>query len=141
METSVVRKRIQDMIEGAKRAAAERRSRNDTAQRDYERFLQDVAVPLFKQVASALKASGVSFTVFTPSGSVRLMSDRSSDDFVELTLDVTGDRPLVIGHSSRARGRRVIESERPIAEVDVAVLGDAHVLDYLTRELQPFVER
>ena len=46
-----------------------------------------IAVPLFRQVANALKADGYAFTVFTPSGSVRLMSDRVADDYIELTLD------------------------------------------------------
>lgn len=141
METSLVRKRIQDVIEGAKRASAERRARNDAAQREYERFLDQVAVPLFKQIAGSLKASGLPFTVFTPSGSVRLMSDRSSDDFIELTLDTSGDRPAVIGHSSRARGRRIVESERPVAPIAVGEIEDSHLLDYMAQELGPFVER
>ena len=64
-------------------------------------------MPLFRQIASVLKAEGYSFTVFTPGGSVRLMSDRSAEDYIELTLDTSGDEPLVIGHTSRARGRRV----------------------------------
>lgn len=141
METSIVRKRIQDVIEGAKRNAAERRTRVDMAQRDYERFLSEIAVPLFRQIASSLKASGLSFSVFTPSGSVRLMSDRSAEDFIELTLDTSGDRPHVVGHTSRARGRRIMESERPISTLDIADLEDAHVLDFMAGELAPFVER
>lgn len=141
METSVVRKRVQDVIEQGKRSAAERRSRNDRASQDYERFLEQVAVPLFKQIASALKVNGLSFTVFTPSGSVRLMSDRSSDDFIELTLDTQGERPVVVAHSSRGRGRRVIDSERPVANVAVAELDEQLLLDFMAVELLPFVER
>lgn len=141
METSVVRKRISDTIEQARRAAAERRARNDGAARDYARFLDQTAVPLFRQIAGSLKASNFNFTVFTPSGSVRLMSDKSAEDFVELTLDTSGDRPVVMGRTSRARGRRVVESEKPVADVAVADLSDDHLLDFMALELAPFVER
>src|SRR4051812_16860932 len=105
METSVVKKRISETIEQAKRTAAERRARADQAAMAYEQFLDTIAVPLFRQVANVLKASGYPFTVFTPSGGVRLMSDRSADDFIELSLDTSGDEPMVLGHSKHARGR------------------------------------
>ena len=59
---------------------------------------------------------------------------------IELTLDTSGSRPMVIGHVSRARGRRVIESEQPIAEVDVGDLTDQHVLEFVMRELPPEVQ-
>jgi hypothetical protein len=48
---------------------------------------------------------------------------------------------MVLGRSSRARGRRVVENERAIAEVSVAHLTEEHVVEYLLQELQPFVER
>src|SRR5262245_20643475 len=116
MEVSNVRKRVNETIERARRSAAERRDRSDQAAKAYEVFLENIAVPIFRQVANVLKASGYPFTVFTPGGSVRLMSDRSSDDFIELLLDVAGDRPRVVGHVSRARGRRIVEAERPMAD-------------------------
>jgi len=141
METSVLRKRLTETIETARRTAAERRARADAASRDYAQFLDTVAVPLFRQIANVLKASGYSFTVFTPSGSVRLMSDKASEDYIELTLDTSADEPMVLGKSSRARGRRVLESERAIAEQTVANLTEDHVLNYVLRELEPFVER
>ena len=141
METSVLRKRLTETIEAARRTAAERRARSEAASRDYSQFLDTVAVPLFRQVANILKASGYSFTVFTPSGSVRLMSDKASEDYIELSLDTSADEPMVIGKSSRARGRRVLESERAIAEQTVANLTEDHVLNYVLKELEPFVER
>jgi len=70
-----------------------------------------------------------------------LMSDKSSEDYIELSLDSSGDEPMVMGKSIRARGRRVIESERAIAEQTVAHLTEEHVLQYLLKELEPFVER
>ena len=77
MEISDVRKRVLETIDRAKRAAAERRVRADEAAREYGVFLERVAVPLFHQLAGALRAEGYLFNVFTPGGSVRLMSDRS----------------------------------------------------------------
>ncbi len=141
METSAVRQRVTLAIDQARRSAGERRARNDEASRAYAHFLDRVAIPLFRQVAGALKAENFPFTVFTPSGSVRLASDKTAEDSIELTLDTSGPRPMVIGHVSRARGRRVIESEQPIADVDVADLTEQHVLDFVMRELPPFVER
>ncbi|MFN7915764.1 MAG: hypothetical protein U0Q55_10540 [Vicinamibacterales bacterium] len=141
METSILRKRLTDTIEAAKRTAATRRTRADEAARAYAQFLDVVAIPLFRQVANILKASGYNFSVFTPSGTVRLMSDRIAEDFIELSLDTSGEEPMVIGHSSRARGRRIVENERAIAELSVAHLTEEHLLDYLLKELVPYVER
>ena len=141
METSVVRRRVNEAVERARRDAAERRTRSDEAARAYAPFLEEIAVPLFRQVAGSLKAGNLHFTVFTPSGSVRLSSDKSGEDFVELTLDTTGDRPVVMGHSSRARGGRVIESERPIGDQAITDLTDEDVLAFVLAELSPVVER
>jgi hypothetical protein len=139
MEISVVRKRLTETIERAKRQAADRRGRSDQASRDFEVFLQKVAVPLFRQVANALKADGYAFTVFTPSGSVRLMSDRSAEDYIELTLDTADDPPRVMGQISRTRGRRVLDAERAIGTPDA--LTEDQLLDFLLKELEAFVER
>lgn len=141
METSVVRKRITDTIEQAKRTATLRRQRAEEAARAYAQFLDTIGVPLMRQVAGVLKASGYPFSLHTPSGGVRLASERNAEDFVELSLDTSGEEPMVLGHSSRARGRRVIESERAIAEVSVAHLTEEHLLQYLLKEIEPFVER
>jgi GAF domain-containing protein len=139
MEISLVRKRLSDTLERARRQAAERRARSDQASRDFDLFLQKIAVPLFRQVANALKAEGYAFTVFTPSGSVRLMSDRSASDFVELTLDTSDNPPRVIGQVSRERGRRVLDTERAIGAPDA--LTEEQLLDFLMEELEVFVER
>jgi hypothetical protein len=139
MEIADVRKRVNQTIERAKRQASERRTRTDEAGRAFETFLSTIAIPLFKQVASALRPDGYPFNVFTPSGSVRLMSDRGAEDYIELTLDTTGEAPQVLGHSSRNRGRRVVESERPLGEP--GTLTEDDVLDYVLKELEALVER
>lgn len=139
METADVRKRILRAIEQARRRAGERRARNDEAAKAFETFLTRTAVPLFRQVANILKAENVTFTVFTPSGSVRLMSDRSTEDFIEVSLEVDGEPPQVVGRTSRSRGSRVMQSERAIG-APAAITEDA-LLEFLTNALEPFVER
>jgi hypothetical protein len=139
MEIADVRKRIHAAIERSKQRAAARRARSDEAARAYSTFLDTIAVPIFRQVANVLRADGYAFNVFTPSGSVRLMSERAAEDFIELTLDTSGDEPQVVGHTSRSRGRRVSESERGIG--DPAALSENDVLEFVSKELEPFVER
>lgn len=139
MEISLVRKRLTETIDRAKKQAAERRGRNDQASRDFEVFLQRIAVPLFRQVANALRADGYSFTVFTPAGSVRLMSDRAAEDYIEISLDTAGGAPRVMGQTSWNRGRRVIDAERAIGAPDA--LAEDDVLEFLLKELEAFVER
>src|SRR3954452_10748727 len=139
MEISLVRRRLTETIERAKKQAAERRGRGDQASRDFDLFLQKIAVPLFRQVANALKAEGYAFTVFTPSGSVRLMSDRSASDYIELTLDTSNNPPRVMGQTSRERGHRVLDTERAIGAPEA--LTEEQLLEFLLKELEAFVER
>ena len=141
MDIADVRKRVLHTIERAKREAAARRSRVDDASREYGEFLDRIAVPLFHQVARALRAEGHAFNVFTPSGSVRLASERSGEDYIELLLDLSGTTPQVVGHCSRSRGRRVLETERPIGEGPITSLTEEDVLAFLLKELEAFVER
>ena len=139
METSEIRKRLHQTIERAKRQAAERRARSDEAGRTFDTFLSTTAIPLFRQVANILRADGYLFNVFTPSGSVRLMSDRTAEDFIELVLDTAAETPQVVGHASHSRGRRVLESERAIGAP--GELTEDAVLTYVLKELEAFVER
>jgi hypothetical protein len=141
METSDVRKRVRETIERARRRAADRRARGDEASRDFDLFLERVAIPLVRQIANVLKADGYHFTVFTPSGSVRLMSDRRAEDYIEVMFDTTGDDGRVIGHSSRLRGKNIIESEHPVGSGRPASITEEELLDFLLKELEPLVER
>jgi hypothetical protein len=141
METSLVRNRLRETIERAKRRAAERRSHHDEAARAYGAFLEHVATPMMRQIAGALKADGYAFTVFTPSGSVRLMSDRRAEDFVEVVLDLTGDTPRVVGHSSRLRGRNIVDQERPVGNGTPGSITEEELLEFLLKEIEPLVER
>jgi hypothetical protein len=141
MDISDVKRRVVDTIDRSKRATQERRVRADEAAREFELFLDRIAVPLCKQLASALKAEGYSFVTFSPSGAVRLASERSPEDYIELTLDTQGDEPLVMGHIRRGRGRRIIETERALRHCPVRDITEDDVLTFLLKELEPFVER
>ena len=141
MEISDVRRRVTETVERAKRSAGERRTRSDEAARDYATFLESLAVPLVRQVANVLKVQGYPFGVFTPSGSVRLASERSADDYIEISLDTSGEHPMVLGHSRRTRGRRIVENERPIGGPGIRSVTEDQVLAFLLEELEPLVER
>jgi hypothetical protein len=142
MDIADVRRRLRAAIEAARRDAAERRARADAAERDYATFLGDRAIPVFRDVANALAGEGHPFKVFTPARSVRLASERSAADFIELELDATEDPPQVIGRSSHGRGRRMVTTERPVRDgAAIAELTDEDVLAFLVSEIVHFLAR
>jgi hypothetical protein len=142
MEISAVRQQILLAVERAKHAATERRAANDEAGREYGVFLEQLATPLFRQAASVLRAEGYLFSLFTPSGSVRLMSDKSADDFIELLLDTSGAAPRVMGRTSRAWGNRTDVAEQPlVAAGAIREITEGDVLAFLLKALEPFVEK
>jgi hypothetical protein len=139
MEISDIKRRVVDTIERSRRRAAERRTHVDEATRAYAAFLDARAVPVLKQIAQVLRAEGFSFTVFTPAGSVRLMSDRAAEDYIELALDTSGDKPTVAGRTSRSRGRRVVEAEHVLG--DPSALTEEDIVAFVLKSLEPLVER
>ena len=137
-----MRKRVQSAIAAARERARRRRSQTAEAEKAYESFLQDIAVPVTKQVATVLKSEGHTFTVFTPGGGLRLASDRARDDYIEFTLDTASDRPQVVGRISRTRGSRTLTDERPLkADTTPDVLTEQDVLTFLMEALQPWLEK
>jgi len=142
MEVSEVRKRILDTLARAKSEAAARRARNAEVAAAYERFLETVAAPLVQQVASILKVERILFAVHTPAGAVRLVSERSPEDFVEIRLDTSGQVPQVIAHVERVRGRETLVEDRPIRPgVLVEHLTDQDVLDEVAEALGRLLEK
>lgn len=142
METGEVRKRLLHTIDRLHREAARHREESDRARGEFDAFLRDVAAPLFRQVAQALKAEGHTFQVSTPAGAVRLASDRTAGDFIELSLD-TDRRPVaVVARLGRMRGRHQVESDVVVHEgADLATLNDERVLQFVLDHLGPFVQR
>ena len=141
-EPAEIRRRLRQIIEESKRAAVERRNRAQVADRKGSEVLAAVVAPLFKTVAAALKAEGYPFRVLTPPGVVRLSSESSSDDFIELVLDTTRAVPALVGRVSRTWGRRILTHEIIVVEEpDIVLLTDANALEFMMAELPPFVER
>ena len=142
MELAQVRKRVQAAIAAAKDRSQLRRQRTQEAERHFDTFLQEVATPGMRPVQTALKAEGQAFTVFTPGGSVRLASERSRDDVVELALDTTTDSPQVVGRISHTRGSRTMDDERPVRPgAGPDALSEEDVLDFVLHALEPWLER
>jgi len=152
VETGEVNKRLKIATEQARALAADRRQKDAEATKAYETFLERVATPLMKQLASALKAEGHGFTLFTPAGSPRLASDRQRDDFIELGLErgdtalsdtAPGDTALqVVGHVSHVRGSRTLTRTQPVkAGTSPGSLTDEQLLSFLLEALRPWIER
>jgi len=142
MEVSEIRRQVRAAIESARREARERRVRTDRAALEYQDFLRDRAVPVFQTVAAALVAEGYRFKIFTPADSVRLASETSSTDFIELALDPASDPPAVIGRISRGRGSRLVDRERPVREgTPILDLSDKDVLAFVMTEIAALLER
>src|SRR6476646_1604583 len=142
MEVSDVRRRIRAAIESARLRAADRRARADEASRAYDEFLETVAVPAFHTVVSALTGEGHRFKVITPGRAVRMSPERTSEDFIELSLDTDRDTPAVMILTSRGRGRRIVSTERVLRDgPKIAELTEEDVVAALLDELLPFIER
>ena len=142
METADIQKRVRRMIEESQRAAAERRTRAASAERDGTSVLTETVTPVMKTIAAALKAEGYPFRVLTPVGSVRLVSEASAEDFVELMLDTRRDPPALVGRVSHGWGRRVLVEEQVVRE-DAAIAGltEDDALEFALGQLRRFVER
>jgi hypothetical protein len=142
IEVSTIRRRVQQRLEQARQAATVRRVKVTDAERQYEVFLEQVALPVFRAVASVLSSEAHPYKVFTPGGSVRLASDRSTHTFVELRLDTSGDTPQVVAEISRQRGSRILADDQPVrAGALVEELTDEDVLAVLLDAISAMVER
>jgi hypothetical protein len=142
MEISDIRRRYRSALEQARKASAERRARADSANTAYSAFLRDVAIPVFRMFANIAKAEGQPFTIFTPAGGVRLVSERNADDFIEIVLDASVDPPEAIARVSRRRGGDVLTTEAPVRkEAPILGITDEDVLSLLLREIGTLVER
>jgi hypothetical protein len=142
IESGEVRKRLRLAIEAAKRDAAARRAALGDVQKEYDAFLENQAAPVFRQVAGALKAEGHIFQVLTPAGTIRLVSDRDKDDYLELFFDGARQFPTVVGRVSRVRGTELTAADQPIrGNAKVSDLTDEDVLDWILRVIVPLVER
>lgn len=141
MEVAHVRNRLRSAIERARQQAQSRRQQTSEAEQSYAGFLK-VAEPVLRQLANALRVEGIAFTLFTPEHSLRLASDRSRVDFIELSLDTDLHPPAVMLRTSYARGSRTIEEERPLkAGATPDQISEEELLVVLLDALSPWLER
>ena len=142
MEVSSVRKQLQTRVAESRRVAKIRREAVSQAQGAYGAFLDQIAVPVARQLVSALKAEGFAWSVSTPAGMVRLSADAGRDDFIEIDFDASGDAPKVVGRMSHGRGSRLMREEQVLAAGALpGKITDQDVLDYLLTALTPWLER
>ena len=126
----------------ARDRAKQRRQKADEAEQAYQKFLDQLAAPLARQVVNALRAEGYGFTVSTPNRGLRVSLDSGRDDYIELALNSETDQPHVVGRVRRTRGSRTIDEERPIkpgAWPDD--MSEEEVLEFLAGALEPWLER
>jgi len=129
-------------ITAARDRAQRRRERAADAQLTFETFLTEVATPVARQLANAMKPEGYAFTVFTPGAGLRLASDRGRDDFIELSLDTAGDTPEVVGRIRHQRGSRTIDEEMPVKRgASPREISEDDVLEFFLGALEPWLER
>jgi hypothetical protein len=141
LEVAHVRNRLRNAIESAKQRSQARRQQLEEASEAYTAFLT-MADPVLRQLTSAMRSEGVAFTLFTPEQSLRLASDRSRVDYVELTLDSDTDPPQVMLRTSHARGSRTNEEERPLkAGATPGEISEEELLAALLEALTPWLER
>lgn len=138
-EISLIRKRLRTEIDAARKAAAERRQRNAEAERAYDFFLMGIAVPVFRQIANALRSENLQFEVQTPSNGVSLVSDRNRDAIgIELDASVDPPQPMIV--STYTRGSRVVRHERPIKDhVPIESITEDDVIDRVMEEIRPWL--
>ncbi len=139
-DAGLLRKRLKSEIEGARRTAAERRQRATVATQAYETFLADVAIPAFRSLANVLRAEGILFSIQTPSGGVRMVSERNRDDLIELELDATVDPPQPMLVTRQARGSRMLRTERAVKErTAIDQITEDELLERLIEEVRPWL--
>ena len=140
MNVAEVRKRVKHALADAKRRTAAERAAREVVAGEFDQFLDAVAIPVFRMANAALKAEGHRFELVTPPGVVRLVPAGSSESFIELVLDETGDGPVVMMRSSVRRGRATAGSERPLRPGTlVPALTREDVLEGLLAGIGPFV--
>ena len=142
MEVSRVRQRVQAALNAARDQAQRHRQAVAATETDYARFLADVATPLARQVANVLKAEGYSFTVSAPGGGLRIDTERSRDDFVDIALNTDARPPEVVGRIRYTRGSRTIDDERRVKPgATPSEISEEELLEFLIRALEPWMER
>ena len=142
LETAEVRRQLTHRLAELRKAQTQRRASSEAARAAFEGVLEREIAPTMRQFAQALKAEGFPFSVQTPASTARLVSDRSSDNVVDIGLELGGAEPAVVVRTAYTRGRRQLEDERTLAQgAAIASLDGERVLAVLLDVIEPFVER
>jgi hypothetical protein len=142
LETAEVRRQLTHRLAELKKAQVQRRGTADTARAAFDAVLEREIAPTVRQFAQVLKAEGFPFSVQTPASMVRMVSDRSSDNVIDIVLELGLPQPAVVARSAYTRGRRQIEDERTLAQGEgIATIDAERVLAVLLDMIEPFVER
>ena len=96
MDVSDLRKRILRALDDARKDATARRAVVDQATQAYADFLETRAVPVLKQALQVLRGEGKPFTLNTPADGPRLVSDASTNTFLEFALDTMKRAGMVV---------------------------------------------
>jgi hypothetical protein len=139
-DIGIVRKRLRQTMDAARKEAALRRERGDVARQTFERFLEDTATPVFRALANALRGEGMPFEVMTPSDAVRLVPDRNRDEGITLELDASTDPPVVMLSVTKGRGSRMTRTERPVkVGAPIEQITEDDLVALLLDELKPWM--
>jgi hypothetical protein len=140
-DVAQLRKRVQKAIEQSRREAADHRALVHEAQRAYDEFLEQRAIPAFRSMAVVLKSEGLWWEVMTPSGEVRLVPDRRREEGISLAFDATATPPQPMVTVTYGRGSRMTHVERPVkpGTPGAASLTEDDVLDMLIEMLTPWL--
>jgi hypothetical protein len=139
-DAGLVRKRLRQEIEAARKASGAKRARAAGASRAYDAFLESIAVPAVRMMANVLRAEGLPFETQTPSGGVRLVSDRNRDDAIAVELDTSADPPQPILVTTLNRGSRMLRTEGPVkAGAAIEAITEDELIERLIEELKPWL--
>ena len=139
-ELADLRRRVRQAIQDAKQQAAARRTARDEAGAAWATAVAEIVEPAATNVAAALTGEAMPFRLETPRGTIRLVSERSADDYMEIVLDDSDERDAseVIGRTVKARGR---QSVTVIEELlgPPSQLSEDRVIAFFMKAIAPFV--
>jgi hypothetical protein len=142
LDLGEVRRQLRLAIEASKRDAAAHRHEVDAAGKSFDELLEHVAAPLFRQFTSALRGEGLLFRVITPAGGLRIESERSTDNFLELALDTTKSPVALLLRRGYTRGHHLHTDDRLVAEgADFSGVTPSQLLEALMDAVTPFIGR
>lgn len=141
-DLSDLRRRVRQALQDAKQHGAARRAARDEAAKAWTLALEQTVTPLMRDMAAVLTGEGMAFRLDTPANVARLVSERSPDDYIEISLDTSDEQeaPQVIGRTVRARGRQgVTVIEEPLGPP--SDLPADRLTAFLMKAIAPFAAR